>query len=118
MYQIIRNLAKPDTLAKDTNLNNPESLDHQFSSMWNKFLSKGLTDRTATLGIHKLHSSGGPTWLVAALIRVTVCDNCLATLLIYHFRLSSKSNPLIEDKDALMERSLWPIWIWRGVPFP
>ena len=73
MFQIIRRLAKDDgclqgiTESKDAK---EQSLDHQFSHLWDKILKHGWSDHNTTMGIDRLYNIGGAGWLVTALIKV------------------------------------------------
>lgn len=77
MLQIIRRLARDDsplygiTENKDTK---EQSLDHQFSHLWDKILKHGWSDHNTTMGIDRLYNIGGAAWLVTALIKVQLDD--------------------------------------------
>jgi len=75
MLQIIRRLARDDSSlygipeSKDTKA---QSLDHQFSYLWDKILKHGWSDHNTTMGIDRLYNIGGAAWLVTALIKAVI----------------------------------------------
>ena len=71
MLQIIRRLSQDETnLHGVTSDGKDQSLDHQFTVLWNKLLSQGWSDHSTTVGIDRLYHIGGATWLVTVLVKV------------------------------------------------
>nr|CAG4642316.1 EOG090X01FD [Evadne anonyx] len=75
MLQIIRRLARDDSpltgILENKNAKE-QSLDHQFSHLWDKILKHGWSDHNTTMGIDRLYNIGGATWLVTALIKAVI----------------------------------------------
>ena len=105
MLQIIRRLARDDsslygiTENKDTK---EQSLDHQFSHLWNKILKHGWSDHSTTMGIDRLYNIGGAAWLVTALIKVHF-HHIYYNDIVLNPELSWLFTPLVDDKSELKD---------------